>query len=197
MALYLEPCNGGRQIVFDKAVILIGRQSDCDIVLENSRKVSRKHCCIAQVNHQYLIRDLASMNGVRVNGKRIKQEAVLEVGAEVAIGDVQFVLKDSNAGQPQPPELPVVADVAPGPPPLVPKPMIRRPVNISQELPVPIDEEDGLDFAIEQSIDTGGRNNSDAEPVQPMILSEPAIPTADESADANPQDDSDLLPPLT
>lgn len=186
MALYLDPLNGGRQIVFDKAVILIGRQSDCDVVLENSRKVSRKHCCIAQVNHQYLIRDLASMNGVRVNGKRIRQEALLEVGAEVAIGDVRFVLKDSNTSSPKPPAL-SERKSTPTPPP-VPKPVVRRPMDISQQFAVPIDDDSaGVDFAVEHSRDADDRPKHE----RPEAVDDDDAPDAVLIDD----DSSDLLPP--
>lgn len=96
MAVALVPINKGRVIVLDKAVVFIGRHADCDVVLNRSRKVSRKHCCIAQVDDRILIRDLGSLNGVRVNGERIRSEQPLELGDEVAIGDLEFVVQAHN-----------------------------------------------------------------------------------------------------
>lgn len=90
MAARLIPKSGGSPIVIDKPVLLIGRQPNCDIVIQSSSKVSRRHCCFAQVNGRYLVRDLGSMNGVRVNGARIDAECTLQTGDEVAIGDVFF-----------------------------------------------------------------------------------------------------------
>ena len=82
----------GRPIALNKAVVFIGRHAECDVILSRSRKVSRKHCCVAQVNDRLVVRDLGSLNGVRVNGKRVKKESDLHVGDEVAIGDCRYVV---------------------------------------------------------------------------------------------------------
>ena len=70
------------------------------MVITNSRKVSRKHCCICQVNETFVIRDLGSLNGVRVNGKRVKKESRIHFGDEVSIGDVPFRLQKAKAAAP-------------------------------------------------------------------------------------------------
>jgi predicted component of type VI protein secretion system len=196
MALYLDPLNGGRQIVLDKAVVLIGRQSDCDVILDNSRKVSRRHCAIAQVNERYLIRDLESMNGVTVNGNRVKREAPLEVGDEISLGDMRYVLRDTNAAKAGPAVAKALVEPAAGssaaPPPLrPPKPaVLPRPANISQKFATPIAEE-GVDFAVEPSIqlprspllseepgDFPKSQGSEPEPAEPIIELELVDPDA-------------------
>jgi pSer/pThr/pTyr-binding forkhead associated (FHA) protein len=96
MVAYLEPAEDGRRVVLDKAVILFGRHADCDVVLLRSRKVSRKHCCIAQVNDKYVIRDLGSLNGIRVNGNRVRKETRIRPGDEVTIGDVRYFLREEK-----------------------------------------------------------------------------------------------------
>jgi hypothetical protein len=63
------------------------------VILKASRKVSRKHCCLAQVESRIIIRDLGSMNGIRLNGHRVKKEATVKLGDEITIGDVTYVLK--------------------------------------------------------------------------------------------------------
>ena len=93
----LEPVEKGRPIVLDKAIILVGRHPDCDVVLTRSRKVSRRHCCLVQIDEQILIRDLGSMNGVRVNGQRVECEAQIHLGDEVAIGDVRYTLQSESS----------------------------------------------------------------------------------------------------
>jgi pSer/pThr/pTyr-binding forkhead associated (FHA) protein len=93
MAVYLIPVDKGRPIVLDKAVVFIGRHPECDVILKASRKVSRKHCCLAQVESRIVIRDLGSMNGIRLNGHRVKKEATVKLGDEITIGDVTYVLK--------------------------------------------------------------------------------------------------------
>ncbi len=91
MPAFLVPVDPGHCLIpLEKAIVLIGRQSDCDVSLTLSRKISRKHCCIAQVDDKYVVRDLGSTNGVFLNGTRIKKEATLSVGDDLMIGDVHF-----------------------------------------------------------------------------------------------------------
>ncbi|HEY2148579.1 MAG TPA: FHA domain-containing protein, partial [Pirellulales bacterium] len=62
MAASLVPAEGGSPIVLDKPIMLIGRNQDCDISLQVSSKISRRHCCIVQCGDRYVLRDLGSMN---------------------------------------------------------------------------------------------------------------------------------------
>lgn len=103
MAASLIPMEGGSPIALDKPIILIGRHQDCDIPLGTSSKVSRRHCCIVQVAERYVLRDLGSMNGIRINGHRIV-ETELCPGDEIAIADVYFTFRRdeqvARAGKP-------------------------------------------------------------------------------------------------
>ena len=90
MVALLHPMGQGSQIVIDRAVVLVGRSADCDAIIDFSSKISRMHCVLVQVDANYFIRDLGSLNGVRVNGERVVKEAKLVQGVEVAIGDVMF-----------------------------------------------------------------------------------------------------------
>lgn len=92
MAASLIPMEGGSPIALDKPIMLIGRNQDCDISLQVSSKISRRHCCIVQCGERYLLRDLGSMNGVRVNAQRVT-EAELRPGDEVAVADVEFTFR--------------------------------------------------------------------------------------------------------
>jgi pSer/pThr/pTyr-binding forkhead associated (FHA) protein len=78
----------GPSLLLDKPVLLVGRHEECDLQL-NSRKVSRKHCVIAQVGETLIIRDLGSTNGVRINGARVA-EGTLRTGDELAIGNFRY-----------------------------------------------------------------------------------------------------------
>lgn len=75
----------------DKPIIVVGRSDDCDIVIRKTMKLSRRHCCVAQVNGKLVIRDLGSMNGMKVNGERVL-ETELHEGDEIALGDLRFKL---------------------------------------------------------------------------------------------------------
>jgi pSer/pThr/pTyr-binding forkhead associated (FHA) protein len=88
MATHLLALNDGPSIQIDKPILLFGRHEECDIQL-NSKKVSRRHCVVAQVNDALIIRDLGSTNGVRINGERVA-EGRLRPGDEVQIGNFKY-----------------------------------------------------------------------------------------------------------
>jgi pSer/pThr/pTyr-binding forkhead associated (FHA) protein len=96
MTVLLKPLNGGRPIVVDKPILLVGRHPDCDIIIKDSPKISRKHCCLALVDNRFVVRDLESMNGVFVNGNRVEHSADVKFGQELVIGDVSFELVNTN-----------------------------------------------------------------------------------------------------
>ncbi|MFT5327485.1 MAG: pSer/pThr/pTyr-binding forkhead associated (FHA) protein [Planctomycetaceae bacterium] len=92
MPVRLVPVSPGKTIKLDKPVLLIGRDPDCDVILKQSRKVSRTHCLIACVENTILVRDLGSTNGVWLNSQRVERESRLKVGDELSIADVQYNL---------------------------------------------------------------------------------------------------------
>ncbi|MGZ0166520.1 MAG: FHA domain-containing protein [Planctomycetales bacterium] len=92
MPVRLVPVSPGKTIKLDKPVLLIGRNPDCDVILKQSRKVSRTHCLIACVENTILVRDLGSTNGVWLNSQRVERESRLKVGDELSIADVQYNL---------------------------------------------------------------------------------------------------------
>lgn len=151
MVAVLTPRAGGKPIVIDKAVVLIGRHPDCDYVLQSSRKVSRRHVCVVQVNDRYMIRDLGSMNGVWVNEERVEREHPITIGDELSIGDVLYRFEEIQK-MPRPPRKPLKesgqVDLAPDPPDEADVPReLKVPtppggVDLSQAYPVAIPEED-------------------------------------------------------
>ena len=140
MPICLIPIDGAAPVPLDKAVMLFGRQPDCDIVLTTSRKVSRHHCCVAQINGEFVVRDLGSLNGIRINGALIRKEGRLRIGDELHVGDIGYRLaaienlpKRKAAAAPQP------------------KPILKTdPKYLSQDIPVAMPEE-GNDFSVEQT----------------------------------------------
>jgi hypothetical protein len=162
MSAFLVPVKPGLVVIpLEKAIVLIGRQSDCDVSLTQSRKVSRKHCCLAQVNNQILARDLGSTNGVFLNGERIKRQCRLKLGDELMIGDLKFRLQDD----PNPP----AAEAKPAKEKPIAKPLVEDALETLSSKPTPfvrgmpggelpsmdipvILAEDGRDFAVESSL---------------------------------------------
>lgn len=150
MAVCLVAAEDGQSIVLDKAVVLIGRHPDCDVVLTDSRKISRKHCCLAQVNNSLVVRDLGSTNGVWVNGERVDRQLQLRLGDEISFGDVPFrLLEQESPGQKKTPHAQQRERAKNG----RNAPIVSTPnrVDLSQEIPVPIPEE-GESFIVEPSM---------------------------------------------
>jgi predicted component of type VI protein secretion system len=103
MPAQLVALNDGPSILLDKPILLLGRHPECDIQID-SRKVSRRHCCIAQVSDYLVIRDLGSTNGIRINGVRV-QEGRLAPGDELTIGNHRFRVTWESVA-PSPPRAP-------------------------------------------------------------------------------------------
>ena len=156
MLMHLVPLTGGPAIPMDKPILFFGRQPECDVVLLNSRKVSRKHCCIAQIDDHFVIRDLGSMNGVRVNEKPVSKECRIGTGDVVHIGDVGYRLEVRNPEK-KPAAVPakkgapgVMFKAAASKAPAAKPPRRIDPKFLSQDLPVAIPDEE-LDFAVEET----------------------------------------------
>ncbi len=88
MPAQLVALNDGPSIWLDKPILLVGRHPECDIQID-SRKISRRHCCIAQVSDYLVVRDLGSTNGLRINGVRVV-EGRLAPGDELTIGNHRY-----------------------------------------------------------------------------------------------------------
>ncbi len=78
--------EGGAPHVFKERAV-IGRDPDCDVRLA-SRSVSRRHASVEKTPNGWIVRDLGSANGTRVNGARVT-EAPLVSGAAVMFGEVE------------------------------------------------------------------------------------------------------------
>ncbi len=92
MKMALVPVDGSSPVVLDKAILFLGRGVECDVVITTSRKVSRKHCCVALIDDRVVVRDLASMNGVRVNDTPVDREHALAQNDILWVGDVGYQL---------------------------------------------------------------------------------------------------------
>ena len=208
MGAYLNPIGQGPIIAIDKAVVMVGRHPDCDVVLKCSRKVSRKHCCLVQVNDKYAVRDLGSMNGLRLNGKRVKRLSHLAFGDQLEIGDLIYQVEeitngkangsangkkkpeqnadnrvvdeaDSDALNDDPDGRGVLVDEK------AQTPIVRPvdPLDLSQDYPVPIDDEE---FELLDDADVPSTAEDDNSP----LLEDDFIP-ADDLDDFDEDDDID------
>ena len=76
--------------------ITIGRREGNTIRL-TERNISRKHAKLRKVDGSYVVEDLSSYNGVKVNGRRIGGEIAIKAGDQIAIGDYQLALQVEGA----------------------------------------------------------------------------------------------------
>jgi pSer/pThr/pTyr-binding forkhead associated (FHA) protein len=70
---------------------VVGRAVTCELSLDDPM-VSRAHAKLRVTPEQVLLEDLASRNGVKVNGERIQAVRKLEHGDQVVIGSQEMVL---------------------------------------------------------------------------------------------------------
>lgn len=73
----------------ERRALVIGRSMRCDLTLSD-RSVSRWHAELLRDGDQWVVRDMGSTNGTRVNGWRVRR-AVLEPGDVVALGAQRVV----------------------------------------------------------------------------------------------------------
>jgi adenylate cyclase len=99
----LVPQGGGDPVPLLQKKLLVGRRDSCDIALRFPN-VSSRHCEMEFVDGYWMVRDLGSSNGTKVNGVRVRAKWVLP-GDELAIAKHRFKL-DYN----------VASDAAPPPP---------------------------------------------------------------------------------
>jgi predicted component of type VI protein secretion system len=117
MPAQLLALDNGPSILLDKPILLLGRHPECDIQID-SRKISRRHCCIAQVSDYLVVRDLGSTNGIRINGLRVV-EGRLSAGDELTIGNSRYkVTWDAIPAVAAPPAAPRKPTLHAPPPPV-------------------------------------------------------------------------------
>lgn len=85
--------SSGARFLLDAERTTAGRSTSADIFLDDVT-VSRKHADFVREGHQFVVRDIGSLNGTYVNRTRIDQ-AVLRAGDEVQIGKYRMTFHPS------------------------------------------------------------------------------------------------------
>jgi pSer/pThr/pTyr-binding forkhead associated (FHA) protein len=88
----LDGPSAGHTVEVKRGKLLIGRAPDCDF-RPASQMVSAYHCVLLQDGYTLRIRDLASKNGTRVNGRRIGNgSTILLHDDKVCLGDMNLLV---------------------------------------------------------------------------------------------------------
>jgi pSer/pThr/pTyr-binding forkhead associated (FHA) protein len=83
-------------MTLDALPYTIGRDVTCPLRL-NTKKVSRLHAQIHEIEGQFYVTDLHSTNGTFINHERIMQPTPLYYGDVIHIGDHEFRLLESTS----------------------------------------------------------------------------------------------------
>lgn len=84
------------ELVLDKGKLVLGRESSCDLQLDDS-SVSRRHVKLTRIMSGYLLEDLGSTNGTSVNGKPVRKQ-MLKQGDILKIGKFRLPYVSGEAG---------------------------------------------------------------------------------------------------
>ena len=74
----------GRRVVLGADVVTIGRSTSCQVVLDDAN-VSRVHAEVRPAGTGWLLADMNSTNGTRVNGSPVRERALAD-GDEITVG---------------------------------------------------------------------------------------------------------------
>ena len=89
----------GERFLLERASTIIGRAEDCDVRLKDPL-ASRRHAEVRRESWRYLLLDLGSRNGTRVNGEVVTASHHLQHGDTILIASVPLRFEDPNATVP-------------------------------------------------------------------------------------------------
>ena len=93
---FLDGPFAGRVVDLHSDSTSIGRESDCDIVL-NEDGVSRHHARIRRDGDDFVLEDLDSRNGVRINGQRIEKPQTMKSQDRIGISSLILLFVADDA----------------------------------------------------------------------------------------------------
>jgi Protein of unknown function (DUF3662)/FHA domain len=77
--------TGGKRLVVGPGGVTMGRSRQCDVMLDDPN-ISRTHAEIRARGGSWVLTDLGSTNGSRLNGRRVDGSEVLKPGDEIELG---------------------------------------------------------------------------------------------------------------
>src|SRR5262245_60929123 len=101
---FVKGANQGTTIELVGDRIVIGRNADCNVVL-NVPAVSREHAVIRKLQSKYYIEDMKSRNGTFVNNKEVSARTQLNDTDKIKICDNLMAFFEHPPMKPLPPEM--------------------------------------------------------------------------------------------
>ncbi|MCX7977391.1 MAG: FHA domain-containing protein [Bdellovibrionaceae bacterium] len=118
--------HAGLRVSFEKESIKIGRNPDCDIVLEKDMRVSRIHAEIKQSSGQFTLVNLSQKNFILVDGQQVTSTTLMS-GSCIQIGETEFKFTADVPNAIDSPLVPLKAQEETSNP-IAPPPVAPRPV---------------------------------------------------------------------
>jgi len=81
----------------------IGRTRDCDLCLTDL-SVSRIHALLVRREDGWVLSDLGSHNGTRLNGWLVREPVPVQAGDRVEFGSMAFIIQGDPPAEPSDPE---------------------------------------------------------------------------------------------
>lgn len=99
VSYFLESLDGSVKIEVTQFPFTIGRSLTSDMVI-NDKNVSRNHALIMRSNHNIIIENRGSLNGIRVNKHKVER-VVISHGDEIRLAGVIYKFQEIKEGQPE------------------------------------------------------------------------------------------------
>jgi predicted component of type VI protein secretion system len=142
MKAELVPLNGDPPIPITRDVTVVGRREFCDVQI-NHVGLSKRHVILVKTDGLLVVRDLATTNGTKVNGQKIRWAALLPndrltlgaykvkvyLGPDDAPSPSQIADRSLHSGLPSSAVAPKPRGRAPAAMPLEPAPQVASPAG--------------------------------------------------------------------
>lgn len=84
--------HDGRRLVVGSGGVVVGRSRQCDIVLEDPN-ISRRHLEVRPRGGSWVVADLGSTNGSRLNGRPVEGSEVVRPGDQIELGSTRLTFE--------------------------------------------------------------------------------------------------------
>jgi pSer/pThr/pTyr-binding forkhead associated (FHA) protein len=160
----LVPENGDPPIPITRDVTVVGRREFCDVQI-NHPGLSKRHCILVRTSGLLVVRDLASTNGTKVKGQKVRWAALLP-GDRVSLGGYKVKVYLGPDNTPSPSETKTTAAR-----PRQDEPMRLDAADVVEDDVLVLDEGDLVEVEVDDEDQTGWGDGPRPEP-QPLSLAD-------------------------